>query len=384
MIQQQRLREYFLDLVRIDSESRQERQIALRLKADLEALGATVTEDEAASKVGGDSGNLIAALKGNVSGVPPLLLSAHMDTVAPGKGVKPIVEGDIVRSDGATVLGGDDKSGLAVLMEALRTAKEQGLPMGDVEVVLTICEEKGLLGAKEVDFAKLRSRFGLVFDSDEPGVLFTRAPAADHMEWRIYGQEAHAGIAPERGLSAIKVASEAIAQMRLGRIDFETTANIGVIRGGTATNIIPNLVVVHGEARSRNLEKLESQTHHMDQCFQEAAARFSVSLEGKTVSARVESKIERAYDLMSVAPDAPIVKLVQQAAANLGQSVQLKAMGGGCDANIFNGKGLTVANLGTGMRDIHTTSEWLDLRDLEMTARLVVEVLRLHAAGTGS
>ena len=193
MINEQRLRDYFLDLVRIDSESHHERQIALKLRADLEALGAVVREDDAGRVIGSDSGNLIATLKGNAAGVPPILLSAHMDTVMPGKGVKPVVEGDIVRSDGATVLGGDDKSGLAALIEALRAAREQSAPMSDVEVVFTICEEEGLLGAKEVDTTVLRSAYGLVLDSDEPGVLYTRAPAADHMEFRIVGLEAHAG-----------------------------------------------------------------------------------------------------------------------------------------------------------------------------------------------
>ncbi|MBI2886485.1 MAG: M20/M25/M40 family metallo-hydrolase [Chloroflexi bacterium] len=381
MINQQRLRDYFLELVKIDSESRHERQVALKLWADLEALGATVVEDDAGSKIGSDSGNLIAVLKGNRPDVPPLLLSAHMDTVVPGKSIKPVVEGDIVRTDGATILGGDDKSGVAALMEAVRCAREQGLPLSDLEVVFTICEEKGLLGAKEVDVSRLRSRYGLVLDSDQPGVLFTRAPAADHMEFRVYGLEAHAGVAPERGLSAIKVAAEAIAQMRLGRIDFETTANIGVINGGAATNIIPNQVVVHGEARSRSLEKLEAQTRHMVGRFEEAAARHSVTLDGKTVQARVEPKIIRAYDAMNVPDDAPIVRLVQEAAAALGGTVPLKAMGGGCDANVFNGKGLSVANLGTGMRDIHTTSEWLDFRDLEQTAELLLEVVRRHSTG---
>jgi len=310
-----------------------------------------------------------------------MLLCAHMDTVVPGKGVKPIIDGDIIRTDGATILGGDDKTGVAALMEALRCAREQSIPLGDLEIVMTICEERGLLGAIQLDASRLRSKFGLVFDSDEPGVLFTRAPAANHLEWHIYGQEAHAGVAPERGISAIKIASEAIAQMKLGRIDFETTANIGVINGGAATNIVPNHVVVHGETRSRSMAKLDAQTKHMDQCFHEAASRYSLDLGGSVVRARVESKIERAYDLMDVPDDAPIVKLVQQAAGSIGEEIVLKAMGGACDANIFNGKGISCANLGTGMRDIHTTHEWVDVRDLIKTAKIILELLRLHGSG---
>ena len=382
MINEQRLRDYFLELIQIDSEARSERQIALRLKADLEALGAAVEEDDAGARFRSNSGNLIGRLTGTSSqSSPPMLLCAHMDTVVPGKGIKPIIDGDIIHSDGSTILGGDDKTGIAALMEALRSAKEQNVPLGDLEIVFTICEERGLLGAIGLDASKLRSKFGLVFDSDEPGVLFTKAPAANHLEWHIYGQEAHAGMAPERGISAIKIASEAIAQMQVGRIDFETTANIGVINGGMATNIIPNHVEIHGETRSRSIEKLDAQTRHMDHCFHDAAARYSLDLDGKTIQARVESKIERAYDLMNVPDNAPIVKMVQQAARNIGVEITLKAMGGACDANIFNGKGISCANLGTGMRDIHTTSEWVDVRDLMKAGNMIFELLRLHGSG---
>lgn len=381
MINEQRLRQYFLDLVQIDSEARFERRIATKLKADLEALGATVEEDDAGPRVKSDSGNLIGRLQGTVPQAPPMLLCVHMDTVVPGKGVKPIIDGNIIRTDGTTILGGDDKTGIAALMEALRSAREQNIPLGDLEIVMTICEERGLLGAIQLDASRLRSKVGLVFDSDEPGVLFTKAPAANHLEWHIYGQESHAGVAPERGISAIKIASEAIAQMKLGRIDFETTANIGVINGGAATNIIPNHVVVHGETRSRSMAKLDAQTKHMDQCFHEAASRYSLDLGDTVVRARVESTIERAYDLMDVPDDAPIVKLVQQAAGAIGEEIVLKAMGGACDANIFNGKGISCANLGTGMRDIHTTHEWVDVRDLVKTAQIILELLRLHGSG---
>src|SRR4051794_29669543 len=238
-ISRERLLALFLDLVRIDSHSRRERGVALRLVPELEALGAEVRFDDAGTKVGGDTGNLIARIDGTVD-VEPLLLSAHMDTVVPGEGVQPIIDGDVVRSDGRTVLGGDDKSGLAVICEVVRALREQRVPHGPVDVVFTICEEVGLLGARHLDLTGLRARTGLVLDSDAPGFLVTRAPAANHMEFVVRGIEAHAGMAPERGISAIKVAAEGIAAMRLGRIDDETTANIGVIRGGAATNIVPN------------------------------------------------------------------------------------------------------------------------------------------------
>ncbi len=388
MVNEQRLLNSFLDMVRIDSESYHEREIADKLAADLKAMGAEVVEDDAGDRVkrapsvptGYGSGNLIATFKGTSATAEPILLCSHMDTVVPGKGVKPLVEDYIVRTDGKTVLGGDDKSGLAVIMEAVQTVREQGIPVGDIEVVFTVCEEKGLLGAKALDVSLLRSRYGLVFDWEEPGVLYTKAPAGMSLEWRIFGQAAHAGLAPESGLSAIQMASKAIAQMRLGRIDFETTANLGIINGGRATNIVPQEVLVQGEARSRDPKKLEEQVQHMAQCFQDAVTGQAVTVEGVTHIARLESLIEVAYESMDVPDDAPLVRLVQQAGAEIGVTIPTKAMGGACDANALNGKGLLVANMGTGMRNIHTTNEWLDVRDMVTTTNLVVELLRFQAA----
>jgi tripeptide aminopeptidase len=177
----------------------------------------------------------------------------------------------------------------------------------------------------------------------------------------------------------VKVAAEGVAQMKLGRIDHETTANIGVIEGGMAVNIVPNLVVLKGGARSHSSEKLEQQTQHMLHCLQEAAARHVVESDGQRFSARVEAKIDRDYDRMDVPDQAPIVQLVQAAAKNLNVEITTTATGGGCDANVLNQKGLEVANLSTGMRDIHTVKEWLDLKDLYLSAQMVLEIVRLNA-----
>lgn len=374
----ERLVRHLLDLVKIDSESRHEKEIALRLKRELEDLGAQVMIDDAGEKAGGNVGNLIAFVKGSVE-APSLLLCAHMDTVMPGNGVKPVVEGTIIRSDGSTVLGGDDKSGIAVMMEVLRTLKEEKIPHSDLECVFTICEEAGLLGARYLDTTKLRSKYGLVLDSDDVAYLFTKAPCANKMEFKIHGLEAHAGVCPEQGISAIKVAGEAIASMRLGRIDEETTANVGIIQGGVATNIVPNLVTLKAEARSHNEEKLERQTAHMKECLKQAAERYRATVEGKEFRASVEEEISRDYDRMDVADDAPIVKLVVEAARNLGQQVETRATGGGCDANIFNRRGIQVANLGTGMQAIHTVKEWLNTDELFLSAQVVLEIVKLNA-----
>ncbi len=379
-VRRDRLLALFLDLVRIDSHSRAEAAIARRLEQELTARGAEVWFDDAGAQIGGNVGNLLARLPGTVA-AEPLLLSAHMDTVVPGTGVRPIVDGDIIRSDGRTVLGGDDKSGLAIICEVLSLLREHGLPHGDVEIAFTVCEEVGLLGAKHLDVSRLRARSGLVLDSDAPGYLFTRAPAANHLEFVVRGLEAHAGMAPERGISAIKVAAEGVAAMRLGRIDHETTANIGVIQGGTATNIVPSLVRLTGEARSHDDDKLRSQCEHMRASLEQAAARQTVVRDGHTVRARVESTITRSYERMEVPDTAPIVGLAARAAAALGQTLTSAAMGGGCDANILNARGFQVVNIGTGMQDIHTVHEWLRISDMVRTAEVITEMIRLHAVG---
>jgi tripeptide aminopeptidase len=372
MIQADRLRDTLLELVRIDSLSKREGRIAARLEAELRALGATVEFDDAGTRVGGEVGNLIAHVAG-AAGAEPLLLCAHMDTVEPGTGVVPVVEGDVIRTDGTTVLGGDDKSGVAIVLECLRACREHGLRHPPLAIVFTICEELGLLGARHLDVGRVRARRGLVFDSDAVGFVFTRAPGSNHVEVVVRGRAAHAGMAPEQGISAIQVMAHAIAPMRLGRIDAETTANLGVVHGGRAVNIIPDEVRLRGEARSHDAAKLAAQCVHMRECFEAAAARFP--------GASVEVSIEQSYAAMHVADDAPIMRLVRAAAARAGRTIEAAGMGGGCDANILNQRGLEVVNLGTGMRDIHTTKEWLKVSDMVAAAEVTLATIQLAAEG---
>src|ERR671932_32147 len=378
MINQERTKNLLLELVQIDSVSRRERDVAERIKAHCEEMGAEVEIDDAGEKVGGNTGNVIARFKGTIPDAPPIMMSAHMDTVVPGENVQPIIEGDIIRPDGTTVLGGDDKSGCAIIIETIRCLQEQNIPHTDIEAVFSICEEVGLLGAKHLDVSRIRAKYGIVFDSDDPGFLFTKGPSANHLEFKIYGLESHAGVAPEQGISAIKIAAEAIHNMKLFRIDEETTANIGIIEGGKATNIITNFVRLVGEARSLSDEKLKAQCDHMVKCFEDAAAEFEVTVEGRTTKGRVEAIVEPEYYAMDVPEDSRVVQLVKQAASRMGLKVETMASGGGCDANIFNRKGIECANLGTGMRAIHTVNEWLDVKDMYASAEMTIEILRLN------
>ncbi|HLW37551.1 MAG TPA: M20/M25/M40 family metallo-hydrolase, partial [Candidatus Eremiobacteraceae bacterium] len=311
---------------------------------------------------------------------PPLLVSAHMDTVPPGKGVHPVREAGRIRTDGTTVLGGDDKSGLAVILEALLVLKEHGVPHGDIEVAFTICEEIGLLGAKHLDVGALRARRGFVLDSTHASLLFTRAPSSDHFEFTVHGLEAHAGVAPENGISAVRVAAEAIAAMPLGRIDSRTTSNVVIVESCIPTNVVPNRCVVRGESRSLSDARLDETTAAIRRSFQDAAGRATATVNGKLHRAWIEERCERNYESMDVPEDAPIVQLLLRAAKAAGRSIQTASIGGGSDANVFNRRGIETVNFGTGMRDIHTVNEWLDLDDFYACADVVLECIKLNAA----
>jgi tripeptide aminopeptidase len=379
-VQRDRLVDDFLALVRISSPSRREADVARWLTTTLEGMDVRVDVDDAGTKIGGNTGNLLAQFPGTAPDAPALLLCAHMDTVVPCERITPVRDGDVIRTDGTSVLGGDDKAGIAAILEAVRIVRERRIPHGPIDVLFTVCEEQGLFGAKHFDIGRLRARSGVVLDCDGVDELIVQGPAANKLLFTVHGLEAHAGLCPEQGISAIKVAGEAIAGMRLGRIDEETTANLGFIEGGLAVNIVPNRVTVRGETRSRSDVKLRAQTEHMVECFDKAAGRYRVTVEGREHAARVEAKVTQDYERLNVPADSGIVRLVRRAVEGRGRALTVRATGVGCDANIFNGRhGLEIANLGCGMRQIHTVNEWIDVKDLEATAMTLVEALRLNA-----
>ena len=379
MINQNRLTEYTMDLIRIDSPSKQEKEVAMKLKHDMEAIGAQCTFDSADEKVGGNVGNLTVKVKGNAD-APPFFFSSHMDTVSPGIGIKPHIKDGIMRSDGTTILGSDDKSGVAIIVEIIKSLKENNIPHGDIEVAFTICEEIGLLGAKYYDVNNISSKHGIVLDSSTPDRLVLRCPSAEELHFIVSGIEAHAGLCPQDGISAIKVASEAISTMAFGRIDHETTSNIGIIRGGIATNIVTGKVEVVGEVRSHDEQKLQAQISHMTECFLNSAKKHKIVLDGKELVATVDVRTERSYDRMDTGDDSYITKLVLKAVDNLGHKVKLHTTGGGCDANYFNKFGINCANLGTGMYELHTVNEYLVLEEQQRCARIMIETVKLNAA----
>ena len=370
MINEKRLLERFLNYIQIDSPTKFEREFADYIMKEMEEIGLEVYMDDAGEKVGSNSGNVIGKLKGNTEG-ETILFSAHMDTVSPGKGIKPVIKDGIIYSDGTTILGGDDKAGIAATLEAIETIIEKDVPHGDIEVVFSIFEEGGLFGAKNLEYDKLNAKTGFVLDSGaEPGYIVVQGPAQNKINAKFIGKEAHAGVAPEHGISAIQIAAEAISNMKLLRIDEETTANIGHISGGEATNIVTKEVEFRAEARSLSNEKLKMQTDHMVKCCEDAAEKFG---------GRVEMDVDNAYGAFKVDEDAEIVQMVKKACANLGLESNTMKSGGGSDTNILNDNGITAVNLAVGMRAVHTLEEHLYIKDLENTAKLVLEIVKVYA-----
>lgn len=379
MIDKNRLAETFKSLVSIDSVSREEGRLARELAKSLAKLGAETRFDTAGVKVGGDTGNLIAGLKGNAS-VAPLLLSAHMDTVEPGRGVTAVLREGVFTSDGTTILGADDKSALAIIVETLRVLNDDRIAHGPLEIVLTICEEVGLLGAKHLDFDLLTATYGYVLDATDTEGIVTRAPAANRLELVVHGKASHAGSAPEKGINAIWLAGRAIGGLSLGRIDRETTCNIGVIEGGIATNIVPDKVTVKGEVRSHDPKKLQTVTATIVSAF-ERAVDACCSERHTEECPRLAVSVERDFSGTLIPENHRIVTLARQAAANLGRNMICKPSGGGADANVFFEKGIYTGVLGTGMKDVHTAGESVALDDMVRSVELLLEIIRLQAAG---
>ena len=359
MINESRLVQTFLELVAIDSPSGQEGLIADDLVKRFAALGGEVTRDA--------HHNLIAHFPGSNTRRDWLMLSAHMDTVGADVGIKPQIRDGVIYSDGTTILGGDDKSGVAVILEIIRSRREDGAAHPPLEVVISVSEELGLRGARWLDKSQLRARQGYILDGGGPlSNIVVSAPSQDTLQVTVRGRKAHAGSEPERGINAIRVASEAIAAMPLGRIDAETTANIGVIQGGIATNIVPDEVFIRGEARSRDNAKLARQTAAMVAAFEEAAERQG---------ARVEVKLERSYNSYNLTDETPVVARAMAVMRGHDLTPVLKASGGGTDGNIYAEHGIYCAVLSTGMSEVHTSNEHIAIADMVACTRLLAEIV---------
>jgi len=360
IVNEGRLLNTFIELLRIDSPSGQEDAVMTELARRLTALGIPSERDA--------TGNLI----GRRAGVgDALILCAHVDHVVPCLGITPIVEDGIIHSDGRTILGGDDTSGVAIMLELAASLNERParFPAPPLELIFTVREEVGLGGSKGLDVSRLRARQAIILDMGGPiGSICVQGPSQNKINVVVHGRKSHAGTAPELGINAIRVAAEAIAAMPLGRIDPETTSNVGTIHGGEATNIIPDRVEMRLEARSLYDDKLARQTQAMVEALESAAARNG---------ARLEMDVSPMYSAFRIPEDAPLVQQLSDATRAFGLEPLPMPTGGGSDANILNGRGIQSVAFSTGMDQVHTTGERIALRDMILCADILAHLLGL-------
>jgi tripeptide aminopeptidase len=347
--------EEFMALASMNSPSRREAPVAAYLVGKLRELGLEPLIDDSAPQTGSDTGNIIVRVPGNTAG-PVILLGAHMDTVGPTEGMTPVLRDGVIYSNGETVLGADDKAGIAIILAVLAELRAENASHGDIEIVFSVQEEVGLFGVKYLN-ADLHAAYGYILDSSEDvGSIINQAPSKVDLDFVLEGKAAHAGVCPEKGINAIVAAASALARLRTGRIDAQTTLNVGVISGGKARNIVPDRVEVAIEVRSTDKEKLEREVRAVLAAFDEAAAASG---------ARLTVKREEPFEAFIIPESHPAVANAFRAARSIGIEPQLKPTGGGMDANIFNSRGLTCLGLGLGVADPHSPQEHIPVAQLE-------------------
>ncbi len=364
----------FLDLVRIDGVAGNERDVASYLERRLSALGLEWHMDRSGETFGGDCGNLVARLTGNVD-APAILLGAHMDTVAPTRDLTVVEADGRLSSDGTTILGADDRAGIAIILGVLSTLVEERRPHGPIEVAFTVSEERGMHGAKALDIGALRARMGFLFDSSAPpGQFVVEAPGAIAFRIVVHGLAAHAAVAPEKGVNAVGIAARAIADLPLGRLDGTGMLNVGSVHGGGAINVVPDTVEITGETRSADPLALERQIGLVRDAFERCAAAAGGS---------VEVSLTHKYQGFPLGPDDPVVRAAARSIEAAGFAAKLLGYPGGSDANVLNERGLPTVNLGIGTQDAHSPHESIPVRNLVDGVRIGLAIVGEIARGSG-
>ncbi len=359
MINRDRLVKTFTDLVQIDSPSGEEEAMAVELTRRLEALGFSVKRDA--------YGNIVA----DDGGADPILLSAHMDTVEPGRGIKPSVDGDRIVSDGTTILGGDCKCGVAAILEALESVYEDDVAHHGIEVAFTREEEIGLVGARNLDFSMLNAKEAIVFDGEGPVSQITSAsPTYIGFDIEITGRAAHAGVEPEKGISAIRIAAELIVRLPQGRLDEESTFNIGTIEGGSVRNTVAETTLIRGEFRSRNLETLDDVRFQISEALKEVRGMFP--------EAELDDHLHTEFETYTLSSDDPATARVTDALRRLGLEPDMRPSGGGTDGNVFRLRGISSVVVGMADHGMHTVREYVIIPELVDTAHLCETLIRTH------
>lgn len=363
MVNTDRLLSTLFALLEIDSPSFSEGNIGLFIEQLLKETDIQVIKQDY-----GGSFNLVGKHKTQRTSSPPLILSAHMDTIESTKGLKYEIKNGHLRTTGGTVLGADDKGGIAAVIEALRVIKEQNIQTGGIEVVFTSAEERGIVGAKNLDYSLIEGRHAIVLDvSGRAGTIVKRAPTHHTYKMEIHGMSAHAGIEPEKGLNAIRIASEIIGSIPDGRLDEDTTANIGKITGGTATNVVPETVWIEGEVRSQSVEKLND---IKDSIFKTGR---SVTMKYPGASIKITEKEE--YRGYTIEEEDPFLTFIKGEFLKMGIEPVLITTGGGSDANVFNQRGIRAINIATGMEKVHSKEEYLDLKEFFKVTEVLVNTV---------
>lgn len=367
MINKKRLTEEFIRLVSIDSLSFKEREMADILKKYLTDLGFMVAEDKAYEYYGGNAGNIYGFLQGNIEG-DPVLFSAHMDTVEPGYGKKAIIHEDgRITSDGTTVLGADDLSGIVAILEAVRTIKEKGLPHRSIEVLFTIAEEAYIRGSEVFDYSKIQAKEAYVLDLSGPvGMAALKAPTLISFTAVFKGKAAHAGFAPEEGIHAVSVAAKAITAIRQGRIDEETTVNIGTIKGGIARNIVPENCILEGEIRSLRHDKSLAEVEKIRKIFKETADKAGAGLEFETSFGCIAYEVDINH---------PVVRRFEKVCRDLGYKTTYVSTFGGSDNNNFARHGITGIVLACGMNQVHSCKEYTHVEELKRCSNITLKLM---------
>src|SRR3954466_9444960 len=358
----------FIELAAIASPPGEERPVADAVTRYLRDLGLTVEEDDAGATVGSNMGNLYCRVEpsGNGGGVP-LFFCAHLDTVPPEGPLQPVVGDGVIRNAGGTILGADNKSAVASMLEGVRRVLAESRPHAGIELLFTPKEEVGLVGAYAFDHERLHARLGYVFDQAAPiGEIILGAPWSQAMEVRFHGRAAHSGMFPEEGRSAILAAARAIADLRLGKVDDETTANVGVIEGGTAGNIVPEWCTFVAEARCQDEHRLRDFVQEMVDSFSFAAT---------SVDCEVQTELRKSYSGYRFKQSDDVVRLAATALERCGHPVSYALSGGAADANVFNEQGRRCVNLANGMTDIHTSNEHIAVADLDAMVEVTLALV---------
>ncbi|WHY84135.1 M20/M25/M40 family metallo-hydrolase [Neobacillus novalis] len=366
-VKEDRLQDLFLELAKINAPSTKEQPVADYLIKALPELGFTFEFDEAHKSFDGEVGNLIAWNEGTDPSIPPLFFSTHMDTVLPTEGLKPVIKEGIIHSDGTTILGADDRAALAAYLEAMLAIKESKIPHGPVEFILTVNEQPGLVGSRYLDYTKVRSKAGYIFDSSgEVGQIILKGPFSSRIWMEVEGNAAHIALNAEEGNSAVLIAAEGLTKMKLGTIDDETLANVGIIKGGEMTSIIPGNVTVAGEVRSYSKTKLDLQLEHMAETMRQAAEKNA---------GKVKIRIEKKYSGFNISKDDILVKTAESAANNIRVKPYFTETLGGADTNVLNENGLSCPTLGLGFQNIHSFRECISIENLVNTGRLTAALI---------